>query len=431
MLIFAIIIAIFIVASLKWAEKTFAFYCAFKILAVGAMCVRYEPPSLSVETALNLWFIFLFFYKGYFKNLRSKLQGFPLKSYFWLTAISIAISFVISINPFTSNITKIVVVIAEQFMMPIMFYLMMCRHESFVKEFIYCLVIVLLLAGVYELVEYALGINPFFTYLMLNVDEDYLLGKFYLGGERLGMLRVQSLFVSPNNLIYGAFIMSMVAVFNLSHKYKEKIKFSLSLTFFTLLLILLTNSRTVLIASVVILFPLFIPSRKNIKTIVVGLVIVLFAAPFLYKYVDNFTSSFSVSGKSDIEGSSVTMRSEQLAASFQIFWESPLIGHGYDATDYYIEEKGWRDELRGGESIWFRLLIDRGLLGIIAYLFLFFEAARRCKFLRNIYFSSFMIGYLLANTASSLPGFALSFLYMGIMTMDYLINSGPTRRIIN
>ncbi len=92
----------------------------------------------------------------------------------------------------------------------------------------------------------------------------------------------------------------------------------------------------------------------------------------LGKYFQLLTSLLQdLSGnESSLGGSSFGMRMMQLDAAISMFWESPVWGHGF-AYIRSLLEIDMTGDLLGGESFAFSLLIEMGLLGILAYLILF------------------------------------------------------------
>ena len=117
------------------------------------------------------------------------------------------------------------------------------------------------------------------------------------------------------------------------------------------------------------------------------------------------------------------MRFEQLAASYLLFIKSPILGNGFQTINYFLsDEGGMAYVLRGAESIWFVLLIERGLLGLFAYLFMFVVMIRKYKIYKSGLFIFYVLGYLVSNTMSSMPGFSMSFLYITTFILDKILN---------
>jgi len=74
-----------------------------------------------------------------------------------------------------------------------------------------------------------------------------------------------------------------------------------------------------------------------------------------------------------VKGSSLEGRLVQLLGAFHLFSNSPIVGNGYDyigkGLGFYKQKISKQNRKMGGyESVVFKLLIERGLIGIVAYL---------------------------------------------------------------
>lgn len=392
------------------------------MFALSAMCLKYTPPALSMETFLNFYFLFAFIYNGYLNRYKVIYKRFPLRKYFNFQLISIAASTLATMIPMNTFITGLIMALVEDFIYPLLFYVMLRKDKSIVPMFIKYSMFLYLFAAFIGFYEYATRKDVFAEFLYANVAPELLSGKFFHGGERLGMVRMNSIFASPNNMIYGAFISVLAYAYNCYSR--KKIKYTLAFTFLTITTILMANSRTVLFSSILIIAPMFFKINRTPKYIIVAVVVAFFAYPFITKYSSNITSVVDTSQKAQIQGSSVEMRKEQLAASWTLFERSPIVGNGYQSIKFFLSEKGggWGGLLRGTESIWFKLLIERGILGILAYLYMFYIMAVKFCILRSSIMFFYLGGYLVANTMSSLPGFNMSFLYITMIMLHYIIN---------
>ena len=72
-------------------------------------------------------------------------------------------------------------------------------------------------------------------------------------------------------------------------------------------------------------------------------------------------------------GSSIAMRLEQLAVATRYFLQSPIIGNGMDATRSLVAS-GFEPGLYNSESLVYSVMINQGVLGFLAYGFLFASA---------------------------------------------------------
>ena len=99
--------------------------------------------------------------------------------------------------------------------------------------------------------------------------------------------------------------------------------------------------------------------------------------PFSDYILNVYHSIFDFTGNYDVGGSSMDMRMRQLDISLFLFLQNPIFGGGLSMI-YYLMTDISIPELAGAESQLFYLLIERGLLGILGYLWLIISM---CKLL--------------------------------------------------
>jgi len=85
-----------------------------------------------------------------------------------------------------------------------------------------------------------------------------------------------------------------------------------------------------------------------------------------------FNDLLADGGNSSVGGSSLEMRLEQLSASFTLFMESPIWGHGLAVTRIMSESGVLPQEIRAAESLLFSQMIDAGMVGIMAHIYFYF-----------------------------------------------------------
>ena len=147
----------------------------------------------------------------------------------------------------------------------------------------------------------------------------------------------------------------------------------------------LVNSRAPVISllaglGVYYLFGLELNNRLIVMAILcAGFVVFTITFPGKFQLLTSSFRSLS-SGETDVKGSSLSMRVMQLKNSLRVFSTSPISGKGFD---YIEKELGYTGQFGqnnhvarhfgGFESYAFKLLIEQGLMGIIANL-VFFSA---------------------------------------------------------
>lgn len=239
-----------------------------------------------------------------------------------------------------------------------------------------------LIFSIYGICNFITGQNEFHTILSSLFDSiDFANANMEIEKERF---RVSS-FV--DQAIYYGFIVGVVLLIEIyilttiKLSQKEKIKHYI-LVILLIVNLLLTNSRTPLF-SLVIGLGLYIMIALKMKQkilIILSVVLFFFSAMVISSnartLIDKSLKTFS-SEEESFQGSSIEMRVLQLGASVLIFMQNPVTGNGFN---YITEGLGYSSDeterisegaLYGFESYVYKLLIEQGLVGIVANLLFF------------------------------------------------------------
>lgn len=227
-------------------------------------------------------------------------------------------------------------------------------------------VVCIIIATVYGLLlTLTQGINPYLM-LMCNLNDIDYLGT-YLMAEDEGRLfgRISSVFSHP--MTYAFFLgISFIFIYSLKRQINKKVKY-------VILGLIAVNCVTCGVRSVIgglcITTVYYLYRQRNIKaTFSVGVVVLLayiclLTIPGLNEYLGSALDQSS----QDVRGSSIEMRLEQLDGAFKEVSSNFLIGHGYSWHSYYINTKGSHPSLLFFESLFYMVLCDQGILGIIVW----------------------------------------------------------------
>lgn len=221
---------------------------------------------------------------------------------------------------------------------------------------------VLYFVSLYGIVTFIIRSNPIHELVSSAFNQGYL--SAYYWGNRI---RINSTWSHPISygLICCYFFYLLLAD---SSEKKRKI-----LLFFLFVNVFICGSRTAiatwLLMGCVILLTKYNVSHALHKVVSVLLILVpiYFFIPFVQDKVDSVV--LTAMGDDSVGGSSMEMREGQTEASHLIFLQSPLWGHGYD----YIQEQmgfgsdNWTGDnaLYGLESLYYILIIERGLVGLV------------------------------------------------------------------
>lgn len=157
------------------------------------------------------------------------------------------------------------------------------------------------------------------------------------------------------------------------------------------LLVCLSGSRTAVVCTMMGL-GIFVFMKVRLRARIMILVLVGF---LMSAVIPRMIESFSVEG----QGSTMSMRQEQLLFSYLQFMKSPIYGNGVRYISKYVMERDTYndrvadEELGGLESVIFFQLIDYGLIGLVSYFLLFMLAF--IYFFRRRRFSHAQAGLLI------------------------------------
>ncbi|GAB1452028.1 hypothetical protein MASR2M47_20840 [Draconibacterium sp.] len=138
--------------------------------------------------------------------------------------------------------------------------------------------------------------------------------------------------------------------------------------------ILISGVRTG-IAALTIGFIYYLISYRNIKLIIltlVALLVMIIVIQSNESLSNLFTSFTDISGqKSDVSGSSITMRLNQLQGVFDEIKGNEWAGKGYGWTGYYMSLNGVHPVILAFESLIFMVLCNSGYLGVLIWILFF------------------------------------------------------------
>ena len=358
-------------------------------------------PGVRLFYLVALFQLYLFYVRGEFKrgkNLKYPLLllvpciiatiGYLLSSYFGVCKVYAEI--------FISSVCT--------FIYPVVIYKIITTKEhlhGYLKVFL----AFYLIAGVYTIVELLTNLNVY-SLLIAKLD----LAQDYYGGinekVRYGMRRCNSLFAFCSTLGMAAsvafFVISYLRVNRIVvHRRIENVLFVLMP-----LNVLLTGTRSQFVVFFICLIP-FIFWKKTYQTaifkvlIFMGVLCVLLMSDYIGKIYD------SMSDPNSGGGSSLEMREEQLEVCLYYLDKSPFFGFGKSYISKYVMP--YNPDLHGAESVWFRQLVDFGLLGCATYLmmcigtmFWLYKYDKRLVF--------FPLAFLAGKTISIVVGVEISYL---------------------
>lgn len=369
-------------------------------------------PAFSLYKYLCLVMIGMYLTKNFIKK-RQHTPKKPFSRAFYLILISSAASAILNISSSNSGLLTLTSLVIEV-IMPVTIY---CEYlgrqtseklNTLMSKYITCYCAL----AAYGTICYIINYNPYIELINSTTHTGRIIAQTY--AETLRGIRAQGTISHP--ITYGALIVMMLLTYYTVKLKKAKLNLKdyLKIGLATTIIIggaLLTNSRTplILFAVPLIILALSQSAAKSLKyTLSFSLIFVtLFSTSGLFRdKVLSVANIFDSSLGEDMNGSDLTMRGAQFAASARHFFNSPLVGGGLDATRNIVSS-GLDPDLFNTESIVFRLMIDQGTLGLISYAAFFFllyiKVARtiRRKPARRMYLGM-VIGYVIFTISTGL-----------------------------
>ena len=224
------------------------------------------------------------------------------------------------------------------------------------------------------------GINPYIVELA-NINNAELLEAQF--GDQLNrlMIKISSTFTHP--MTFGAFL-GMAAVYIYSYVTNKKNVVLVCVLVGLISCIFFCGIRTP-IAALFITIAVYLLQKKNFKAFfralmlgVIGYFIII-QIPALSETILSMTDRSS----SEVGGSSIEMRLEQLDAAFDEVRNCMVFGKGHGYNSYYWSVHGTHPRLYSFESLVFVILCNYGLVGFLIWGIMFYKIFRFSKQMRE------------------------------------------------
>ena len=389
-LVFLVFFALF--GAMLLGRKDLAFVCVFLSLIVFPPCIYFnEKPQISPQHL----FLYTFFAISFLKNQSALAEAtfkHPLRIPLFFSFVSLVMTVVLNgeggkgiynaIRYFMENYAYLVVAF-----MGGMAYKNIQFEEKWKNP-----IFILFVLGVIEYVLKSNFIFPLICKAFPYYDGYYDLNS-AVSAARTYRRRIFITTIHPTVLGSALCCSLMLLACRLkSLPWKRNMKVLACAAM--MLLVVMSGSRTALVCSLIGLVVYgFMKSGIRVRLFAVSAMV--FVAMMLAPQV---IEKFSVEG----EGSSLSLREQQLLFSYMHFMKSPIYGNGVRYTSKYVMERDtYNDrvvdaEIGGLESVIFFKLIDYGLVGMACYVLLFLVALY--YFFRRRHMEYGMAGFLITIT---------------------------------
>lgn len=435
MLLYWIIFVIICLFAIKDWRKTVIAWLPIQLLFNECVCLKYDSPAVSFTLAIDSILIFCYFLD---KNKKKQnARSFILKKVFIVYLLSYFLSMCFSIVPFTEVATNTLKYFIQSFGIIFVFYKAINSTED-IKLFVKTSAIVIVLIVSLGIYEALFKDNIVLDYVFMNAPLESINGKMWYvppfltaTGEmthRYGLTRCYSFF--EIHISFGCACAILLYFYLFLLKYHTKYINRNSLVLLILLLvvgILLSNSKTPLVGLIFFLLAFYnLKFIFNPKLLLLAILVIFTVYNYTPGYIDNIVALFDNKVADDGGGSTNIMRMRQFEIGLELFSRNPLLGNGIGSIAAFMKNITYA-ELYGSESSWLKILIERGILGCIAYLYLYVVLFRKMKEYLTIRETTyFLLGLIAMETATGFMNFAL-FISIIIVICKYF-DSKTTKR---
>ena len=372
----------------------------FSLLVTTLPLVSIGPAVISLNFALQVSFYLLYFFR---KKRAWKTKNFPFKSATIITCAAILLCAVFgeTRTPYYVIASSISNALLPMFLWPVL------NTEGGVRYLTKAFAAAIVIIVGYGLIEFILQQNIWQDYIQSTTS--VTIYHSHMDDVRFGYGRCSSLFDFPIPFGDVCAILFSLFVFLLKHSsYILDRKSTIIVILLCTLGVFLANSRASLVAFLIGMFFLF--DKVNVKSLCLAACIIFVVYVFGGDYIsDNIAS---MSGDDEIGGSSADARMRQLEISLFELFRNPIFGGGQDRLDY-AQSHYWGSY--GLESVIFVLMIGKGLLGLLSYLYTYITLFVKAS--ANVRFPAFIIAtaWVVAACFSLTTGVEITFPMMVIV----------------
>lgn len=422
MIIYWLIFLLYVLFAYRDYRKAILLWFPFQLLFNECVCLKYTSPAVTLVLAVDVVLIFFSIWKGGMNNRNKFLFSGIMLAY----VFSFFLSNILSGN-FISVLTNTIKYFITNFL-----YLIALQYAIKSIKDIKIIILGIILVGfaisllaIYEVIAHD---NPILDYVYYNTPSGLIDGKMYYvppsasyTGDiqiRYGGVRAYSFF--HIHIFFGVTCVILLYVlmyfwYNASSvisKYKIPYLISIGLL---ILGTFLSNSKTPLLGLFIVTLSFFkLKQIFNYKVILSLACCIIIVYTYFPNYLINLTALIDDKVAQEGGGSSVALRMMQFNSAFELFLKSPLWGYGIAGPEVSSYVKS---QILGLESSWLQVPIQRGLIGLLLYIYLYIFIYNKLKIYMNKKQLYGLIGSFLAmETATGVLPFSL---FGGVIIVIY------------
>ncbi len=426
MLLAYIIYIVYLLFAIHNLRKAILAWMPIQLFFINPqIALRYNSPAIYLNLAIEMSLLIIYLSKTGVQLRKERFNDskFLFGSILTVTAVSYFLSLLFSIVSFSSVMMETIRTFLSNFLFLYLFQKALSSKKD-VKYVLLCcfsVIVPIFLLGLYESI---FRDNPWLDYVYLHSNIEYMRmyyrPPFISGGPwiRYGFVRAYSFFYI--HIQYGAICVFLLALLVPYYKLKGlgvNRSWLIASSIMLVTCVLMSNSKTSMVGIIPIIFLVFLntPPSKRLSY-VMPLTIALIAAILLVPgYFDNL---FSLVDESidDGGGSNVQMRKRQLEVALGMFAKSPIFGNGIGSISV-LEKFGDNADILGSESVWLKLLPERGILGVFVYIYSLYYMYDRFQLrIPKMILLSFLASLVLMETST---GFMPMSIYGSVLIMLY------------
>lgn len=337
------------------------------MLFVPIVSIDLGPLHLG-ETAVLLLLLCITFIKN-----RSIIKHNGFSPFYPFFSIYLIFFFIL---PFQSGVeygyglTELLKVVLKSFTLPCLMWISYKSDNTVSNLYNKILIYSIIAICLYGLVLTTMpGINPWLISLLPIIGDEFNETYAFSDDGRL-FGRISSFFLHP--MTFGLFLcLSFIYVLGTKERNKTIINISLLILIFVNIITCGVRSA---IAAILLgaLFYLLLSRKIKIALTAVFLSLVsLYIIPYISGLENYIGSIFDFNNaRGTVSGSSFDMRFEQLDGCFKEIKDCIFIGKGYGWCHYYVENNGAHPVLLCFESLFFSVMCQNGIIGLLAYIYM-------------------------------------------------------------
>lgn len=392
------------------------------ILVTYTLLGSFVVGSISPYNFLSVIVAFIFFtrYNRFFVYYRT----FPFKSTMFLFALSmICTNFFVSAK-YRHTPTLVFNICQSVGYIYIIWYLLQNNAQKAIRALVKTALVFGCLVSLYALFETITRSNPLLKSLVLSGC--YIESPF-ITEIRFGLKRAQAIFSMHTTL--GGVMLFNYALLLVAYKtaYIKKTRLNIIVICLCAMCVFLTGARSCIIGL------LMCTGMSFSKLKVSHILLLCFIIPFVFIFAGDYLSQIfdSIFNTEKVNGSSSDMRLIQFMISWDYMMRSPIIGNGLGFLYNDVVLNHAEKELFGAESMWFGVIADQGILGLVSYLLLFISPILYSWRKDNKLIILFVIGILVMHSLSTIPGVNPSMVLVFTLIFNYMqdsVKSGKIRK---